>query len=334
MKTLFISIVFGLSICTLYGYPITPRPLRKLISESEYCIAGKVVDIKQITKTRYYSRSFWRKPQSYQQDDYYAQIVVTETLQGTIISKDTIYVSFEPNVICPSPAMYFKDTDVLVFLDAILQDTCYTTHALSYGSKIISSNEELQVYKDRIREMQQILTIRDTTLQHLETLEWLIRCAENRYTRWEGVYELSPESDFISQYDDDLSGKYILESAHTSYKERLYKSLIKIDTLCYADFGLMDLVLDYNPEKIKNFLKIHIDKINNHSQLWYAPDLMYRYAVLTKDDQIAFCAEELKDLLFGIHPDPKIARQIWNTFYYQVKTTLNPDNSYVFPLKN
>jgi hypothetical protein len=33
-----------------------------------------------------------------------------------------------------------------------------------------------------------------------KTVDWLVKCAENEYTQWEGTFELSPEVIFMSSY--------------------------------------------------------------------------------------------------------------------------------------
>src|SRR5690554_4227660 len=121
-KTAFLILIFlGLSI-DLFAYPISPRPLRKLVMDSEYIIVG------------YVSKTYDRKKDKDDWGTKVAKIAVLERLQGNI-KEDTIEISFTPNMICPAPDRYFDSTFVISFINK--RDGKYHTCALSYGAKTL-----------------------------------------------------------------------------------------------------------------------------------------------------------------------------------------------------
>src|SRR5688572_31974676 len=106
MKAIGLCLLIGVAVITnAFSYPISPRPLRKLIIESEFIVAGHVKDVRSSEKKK--EKEYW--------GGYIAEIVIMEVLQGQI-KETSIEVAFNPNYICPQPARYKKDTDVLVFL--------------------------------------------------------------------------------------------------------------------------------------------------------------------------------------------------------------------------
>jgi len=256
-RTLFsILIFFGLAM-DLLAYPISPRPLRKLVMESEYIIVGYV------SKT-------YDKNDSDHWGPRIAQIAVLEKLQGTM-QEDTIEISFHPTMICPSPDRYFDSTYVISFLNK--KGGEYYTYALSYGAKTLKK-DEIEIYKKRILEIQNLLKITDEERQYPEIVKWLVKCAEYPATRWEGVFELSPESDFMSYYSrgkkEDF--KNILTP---SQKERLKAALLSTDTISYKDFGLVDLVYNGNEKQVDDFLTNRL-KFLREEDYWFADDFMDR----------------------------------------------------------
>jgi hypothetical protein len=235
-KVFSILIFLGFSI-DIIAYPISPRPLRKLVMESEYIIVGFV------------SKIYDKKKEKNNWDTKVAKIEILERLQGNI-KENTIEISFNPNMICPSPDQYYDSTFVISFLNKI--DGKYYTCALSYGAKTLKQNE-IEIYKQRILEIQSLLKIKDKNKQYQEIVEWLVKCAENETTRWEGVFELSPESGFMSYYSEDKIEGY-KDVLSKTQNERLKIALLNTETISYNDFGLVDLVYIGNEKQIDEFL--------------------------------------------------------------------------------
>jgi hypothetical protein len=262
----------------LFAYPITPRPLRKLVLESEFIVYADVIKIETIE-----SDDNW--------NDTKAVMVIREILQGKM-KKDTIDVFFTPGMICPSPARYEKGTTVLAFLDK--QKKGYSTHALSYGSKTVDSIA-FEVYKNRINEMQNILTLKSESEKNEKIINWLISCAVNPSTRWEGIYELSPQSDFMSYYDQDKKTFVRKYELNENQKIRLRKAFFEIKNLSYSDMGLIDLIVKKNDTELINFLIKEL-KESDIEKMWYKDFLMVRVAEFTDRDDLRKIIKEMEEL--------------------------------------
>lgn len=228
---------------TYFPWPIEPVPLRKLVMNSEFIIIG-------------YVRTF----SDHEQHNYFhnkAAIEIIEVLQGTLNSKEII-LKLDPDFICPATATYYDSSYTLAFLNTDKSGEFYT-NSLSYGSKTLSL-AEIEIYKSRIIELQNILTIQDSVKQEEQIIKWLIKCAENPVTRWEGTYELAPQYAPLQTYLD----KYIVVPP-TFQLSDIQKSQIKhilysIDTVMYHDLGLVDIFLLSDSVEIKKWL---VDKIKN-----------------------------------------------------------------------
>lgn len=181
-------------------------------------------------------------------------------------------------MICPAPGTFSEEEDVLTFLDKREKGEGYEVHALSYGVKHQLNEAGFTAYKNRIKEMQKILT-EDKKEQEELTLEWLVKCAENRDTRWEGTYELSPESDFMSFYDrNERVRKDIYLSG--SQRKRLFDAFMQTDSLDYSDLSLADMIKDVDDCQVLGKLKKALTNLNTGADHYYylydAQAIMYR----------------------------------------------------------
>lgn len=260
--------------CNTLAYPISPRPLRKLVSESKYIAVGFVVKTFSTPEKRKKGKADWHSGSTT------ARIAILECLQGALI-RDTIELEFRPNMICPAPDMYYENTHAICFLNEDEQGRLYT-QALSYGSKTLSQ-EEILIYKTRILELQEISGIKDQTLQHTETVEWLVKCAEHETTRWEGTFELMPKSDFMSYYSKDKKEDFS-DLLTASQKKRLLQALLNNNRIHYQDFALIDLTYKGNEETIDALL-LNSLKTLEEDEYWTAGEYMkrLRYRNLTAD---------------------------------------------------
>ncbi|MET0393155.1 MAG: hypothetical protein ABW019_08425, partial [Chitinophagaceae bacterium] len=255
-KLLFPAIALLLFAATASAYPITPRPLRKMIMESQYIIRGTVLETGSLPAEKTHSSS-WNSD--------YAVILVREAWQGRPLP-DTITVYYTARLICPAPPVYTKGEEIITFLNKPEKGDGYETQALSYGVKSGLGAAGMNVYHQRTVEMQQILAIKDQQLQAEKTLDWLIECAANPYTRWEGVYELSPGSDFMSVHDKE-GGTHRRIFPNRRQQERLFDLLLATDTLAYADMGLVDIVTGLNDAALLGFLKKRLMQVH-HLYVW------------------------------------------------------------------
>jgi hypothetical protein len=242
-RILFILIIIGVS-NDLFAALLVPRPLRQLVIESDYIIVGYVVKISE------------KKRLEDEWTTRIAKIAVLENLEGEP-KKDTIEIEFNPDMSCPYPDRYYDSTFVIAFLDWDKKRGKFFTHALSYGAKTLSK-KEIEIYKQKIFEIQQILKIPDKEKQRIETIEWLVTCAENPVTRLEGIEELSKNQKIDSSSPKDISQIF---NINTNQKERLKNVLLNLNG--YVDFKLVDLVYKGNESEIDGLLLQKLKSLDN-----------------------------------------------------------------------
>lgn len=262
-------ILLGSFVLQLSAYPISPQPLRKLVMESPFIIVGQVKEIKIVKSGEDPPLVLHR-----------AVIYPLEVLQGDL-EAEKIEVTFIPGMVCPAPPVYIANTTVLAFLEK--KPDGYHTPALSYGAKTLNE-PALEVYEARIKEMQTILQLEDEKEQRAATVEWLVKCVEEKATRWEGAYELMPESDFMSFYDRELPDSYALELT-PAQRERLKKVLLEDDYLDYEDFGLVDLTMPGNEAEVTAWLENQMLKLDE-SNFWLADFIMKRITKYNPDPEL------------------------------------------------
>lgn len=266
-------------------YPIDPRPLRMLVEESEYIIVGYVQ--KTVPYKVEDDGATWH--------DARAIIEVREVLQGKINDK-IIEVPFTPVITCPTPPDYTDSTLVLAFLDK--KKGVYSTHALSYGAKTLEATE-IGLYKLRITEIQKIQQIAHKKERFAQTVEWLVKCAEHPVTRWEGTYELSPQSDFMSFYKSSAQQEFGLY-LNKEQRERLRTALfanIEQEQAGYVDLGLVDLIHEDYTEEIDKLLIENLKNINGNS-FWFADAYMDRLLSRTSNPRAKEIEKEFKEIYF------------------------------------
>lgn len=175
------------------AYPIPPRPLRLLIQESEFIVTARVVAADRRTSELELDA---RRRQSG------AGGVMLLEIDGFVKGDPgrTTIAQVNYGWICPAPARYVAGTRVLAFLDREADGEGFTTHALSYGAKTLD-DAGMALYLERIREQLAIERLPEGEPKLATQVEWLVKCAEDPLTRWEGAYELARAGDFMSFYE-------------------------------------------------------------------------------------------------------------------------------------
>jgi hypothetical protein len=206
-------------------------------------------------------------------------------------------------MICPAPGVFYVGEQVLAFIDKREKADDFYVHALSYGVKHGLSLQDYQIYKTRILEMKMIDRECDLKKKDDQVLDWLVRCAESPVTRWEGVYELSPESDFMSSYDRDgrVRKDIFLSSAQ---RQRLYNALFVTDTLEYPDLALVDMVMGINDKALLDLLKSGLLKMNDDYN-WPARFIMERIVGLTGNTELEKLLEEFSKINYGYNDEDR-----------------------------
>jgi hypothetical protein len=313
MKTLSICLFTILVIFEAFSYPITPRPLRKLIIESEYIVVAHVNDvIEQVAVVEASGSKKKRKDFSDLFGGAVAVLSIQEVLQGNV-PDSSIEVRFSPNMICPAPPHFVKGTVVMVFLNKT--KGAYTVHALSYGTKMVNE-EGVELYKERIREMQAILKLPDIDEQFIQTTEWLVKCAVHPITRHEGLYELSRESDFMSYYDR-TNGDPFQYALNDDQRNRLKEALLATDAFTYSELGLVDLVYSQNQEQVYQYLFNALKNVDDKS-LWISAEIMKRLAFYKTTPHLDELISTFDNKMFESREDPKVIRPIIEEFMIEI----------------
>jgi hypothetical protein len=309
MKKIFFILVIGSFSISLFAYPITPRPLRKLIIESENILWAKVLEVGQ-TKADKKNSNIWERD--------YAMIQIIEVLKGNL-KETAVKVYFCSGMICPAPGVFYEGEQVLAFIDKRDKEDGFEVHALSYGVKHGLFPEGYEVYKTRIREMQKLQEECDTRKKDEQTLEWLVKCAENPITRWDGVYELSPESDFMSYYDRENSIRKDI-FLNTRQRQRLYDAFFATDTLDYSDMALVDMVTGINDKALLDHLKTGLLNINEENY-WTAQYIMERIVQLTGNIDLEKLLKEFDQVNYSYKDDEqRKAKKILKSFVEKMKS--------------
>ncbi len=308
LPALLISGMLVVSSIDAAAYPITPRPLRKMISESEYII---IAFVRKVTGPEI------RQGKKGMEVDFdsptIAELRIIDVLKGRI-RDSVILVPYEANWICPAPPHFEEQSHALVFLDKTKGE--FDVHALSYGVKTMSL-EELQVYKARIKEMQDILLFNDKDDKFFATTEWLVRCAENPATRHEGTYELSRKSDFMSFYDDSEKEPFQFNLSR-SQKIRLKDALLSSSKPSFADMGLIDLVYEMDPEAVYNHMLVALENMEGVN-CWFAGGFMERILVRKSTPTLQDMAKRFEQNLYGSRFNPEEMQAIVKEFVAEAR---------------
>jgi hypothetical protein len=150
-------------------------PLRTLYRTSERIVAARV------------GNSIMEKSQG---DDSWRRTTfhVSESLKGDP-SESTLQVLHWTSSDTPEyPGNFKKGDTILLFLSYDNESNAYLVADMSYGAKKLSE-DDLKLYIRRIEELAVIM--QKEKPDEAEIVEWLVRCAEEPATRWEGAYELS-----------------------------------------------------------------------------------------------------------------------------------------------
>jgi hypothetical protein len=201
-----------------------PSPLRVLYLQSERVVAARVgesasvegADSENLRKTAF---------------------EVTESLKGDGGEK-SLYVYHYVWADSPDlPTNFRRGDTLLLFLSRGVdaqEDGYYVTDA-RYGAKKLAE-ADLKVYLKRIEELQWIMRVGKPDPDELA--EWLVRCAEEPATRWEGAYELAVSASLAAQAEEEKKGEAEEAEATEAEDKELDAELgLQADDASAADVG-------------------------------------------------------------------------------------------------
>lgn len=296
MKRIFLLILLQQLLNTVFAYPITPQTLRKLIENSQYIVIAKVDNpepkgepVKIFDKEKNDTVIAYRMTIG---GDGLADLHINECLKGNL-SVARIQVSYEAGMVCPAPASYPDQKIVIAFLYKEETDSTFATEGLSYGSKIMYSEEALSAYRTSILAYLAILKIANLNERKKATVEWLVKCSENNYTRWDGAYELSREGHYIA-YCDRSTDPEFYKKLTKSQLQRLDSTFFTAETIGYSELCLANLLSKQSYPRLKAHLLHHLENAN----FYLASDIMQRIIDLAPSKELQSVYEEFRNISY------------------------------------
>ncbi len=230
---LFPLLVSLLALEPVRAYPIAPQPLHELVAGSDLIAVVRPAPWTPIPPG---ASTFQRVS---------VELHVEEVLRG--LDSPASITTTHPLSSCPAPPKYPEGERVLAFL--VLDDERNGhTFGWSYGTKLLDP-EALDVYGARIRELVALIDANPKQWRASpKFLDWLVRCAEEPATRWEGAYPIDPTGD--RRYGNRLHERppsfgHLLEAKQ---RARLAKALVVAPSIETGEMLLLHfLVEDPNP---------------------------------------------------------------------------------------
>jgi hypothetical protein len=260
------------------AYPIPPQSLRALCKNSPLIVVAKVEAVRPI------------KSEDEDWPDAIARLRIASILKGSA-NGPVVEVQFSPAMICPAPPKYAKGSTVIAFLSRDEGDKFYYTWGLSYGAKAVSESA-LQVYTERIREVLEILKQNDSPRKDEQTIDWLVRCAEEPATRWEGAYEFTPDKGLRlageAEEFPDLAAMLTSEQ-----KSRLSSVLFRSTTIDEGELCLIQLLKNDERKRVVAFILNYLKTIVD-TPLYSTFELMTTVAEKLESQQASALIEEFE----------------------------------------
>src|SRR5262245_9162972 len=173
--SIILPLLMTLWVATASAFPIPPQTLRTLTNESELIVSARVEKITLIKGEDGFNTGI-------------ARLNILSIVKGAEVSQ-SIDVYYHADMVCPAPPHYQEGDAALAFLKRSQRDPGYFTVGYSYGAKSLN-NRGIEVYSARIRELFEIEKQTDPDTRRERLVEWLVRCAEEPATRWEGAFDL------------------------------------------------------------------------------------------------------------------------------------------------
>lgn len=282
MKVLIITLLLILIGTSAFSYPITPQPLSTLIEKSEIIVVATIENPEQILK--YYDEEL-KDTMIILGGEKIAKLHIKEILKGEPENQSYINVSYNSSTICPEPPHYPDKKTVIAFLYKNERGE-YRTQGLSYGSRIMGNEEKLSVFRTKIREYIKILSIEDKGEKESAMLEWLVECAENKYTRWDGARKLAGVG-LIHISEVPLRNKLSDEQ-----RKRLSNTFFSADTVYSAEL----LLTGYIPEEEYPQLKESLIKNLPSANQYFVSFLMEEIVKKFPNDKLKEIHKQVKNL--------------------------------------
>ncbi|HXG64347.1 MAG TPA: carboxypeptidase-like regulatory domain-containing protein [Blastocatellia bacterium] len=292
----------------------SPEPLRELVEDYVLIVIG---DVGESVKVKTEGETALMK----------TAVTVSALLKGkTKRSAISVYnYVYEGNAdVVENP--FQPGNRLLLFLKPRLSDDGkrrldgYETGWQEYTVKKLP-DADLGLYRQRIEEL--IALLKSETTAAKDIVEWLVRCAEDPATRWEGAYELALSAElledsreeaeeggeatervgsedrsanFINIADDEDFRNVAITLLTGAQKERLAKALLSISTaqLTEGDIQLIRLVSHFDDARLAPFLVSHLRRVESDPPP-EAARIVAIFADLLKDEQLSRLADDYSE---------------------------------------
>lgn len=190
--------------------PSAPVPLRPLFIASQRVVVARagqsvILQTEKIDPESDYERTLLR-----------TSFYVSESLKSKGAEEQVVHLySWLWGEDRSVPESYAEGKRLLLFLIEREEGDGFELVDESYGAKDLS-DDALKVYVTRIEELARIMSAPKP--DKAEIVEWLVRCAEEPATRWEGAYELYASQNFLEQETSEAKGETVeAETAASEY---------------------------------------------------------------------------------------------------------------------
>jgi hypothetical protein len=299
-RVLFVlAVLMTLLVVEAGAFPIPPQTLRMLTNESELIVSARVEKITLIKRKDGFNTGI-------------ARLNILSILKGAEESQ-SVDVYYEPDMICPAPPYYKEGATVLAFLTRSQRGPGYVTVGLSYGAKNLN-NREIEVYSASIRELIEIEKETNRNTLRGRLVEWLVRCAEEPITRWEGAYDLRYSREMKMEIENEKKkakgdqGNAVDKDEMEEWKKgivdltalltkkqkgRLTAALYRASSLSNGGIDLIELVEIWGDKNLVPFMWSYL-KAYKKDYTWETKDLMRKLATNLKNQEALELTEKFK----------------------------------------
>ncbi len=294
---------FSLTTCACPLAP--PQPLRMLYTQSDLIVVARIGESAVAGKNDH-----WELLKT--------ELLVSSTHKGKANGSVIQLYHWSYSQDRKLAGKYKQDDTLLLFLKERKDTGGYHVNDLSYGVKHLS-DDDLKVYLDRISELATILE--QDKPSHEEIVEWLVRCAEEPATRWEGAYEFALSTYALNSIDDssadgeeeivdeestddgqveEAGDAIIVEEVEEDedadpvwvmllteeQKERLAKALYRASEVRENEALLVNIVATWHDSRLPTFLLSQLNLMADNAPL-VARDLMQSLADILNDKKLS-----------------------------------------------
>ena len=262
--------------------PPPPTPLRQLVNHSETIVIGQVRSVQEFTEEFYNGMK--------------VTLDVEQVIQGKL-KTETIDVYMDIWSTSYKEQDGLDGSRLMAFINPSEEfQSVYFPTSYQNGYKFLNDSA-MKTYQRRIKELQAINALNNEKRREELTVDWLIRCAENPDTRWEGSSELAPFSNYMNVFDEEKNEFIKKIQLSDSQKLRIENIILNSSDLSYIEMELIDAISGWNNTKIYQWIKQNLKTVA--PQLLYQKQfLMHRLAIETQRDELIEIISKFAEISF------------------------------------